>query len=318
MPPGAGSRPIRSSLIAVLATASAVLAGCAGAHRDAPPALSYAADRPVPDASCAPEPLAHAPLAQEVGVYRAGPLILAVGEDLAQHPQQRPGRWTSGSEAIAVLNSAHNVVLSVDPAWRARFSLQFTPDGRGHPYPVLTDGRPAVQFPACPGRVHRFGGGVLFKGAGCVRLHVKQSGRPAIPMLIPIGDTLRDCANPIRPLGAGVVPFLGVSCPVPNSITCDRLGIGVHLNPNATLVVVQLDGRLVTLSPPTDQPDNLWLGYLDGAGLRHGPLDVHIPPSSHLWSGTPEVHPRVRLTAFFADGHTASLTTTVLLHPGFG
>jgi hypothetical protein len=253
-------------------------------------------------------------------VYRAGPLILAVGDDLAQHPQEWPGRLTSGSEAIVTLNGGHSVVLSVDPASRDRFSLRFTPDGRGHPYPVLSDGRAAVVFPACPGHVHRFGGAILFRGIGCVRLHVEQPGLPAIAMLIPIGDTLRDCPapNPIRPLGVGAVPFLGVSCPVPNSITCNRVGIGVHLNPAATLVVVALDGRLVTLSPPTDPPDDLWLGYLDAAGLRHGPLDVHIPPSAELWSGTPEVHPRVRVTVFFADGHAASLSATVLLHPGFG
>ena len=275
----------------------------------------------MPTASCASEPLARAPLAQEAGVYRAGPLSLTVGTDLAQHPQERPDDGTAGSEAIVALGSAHDAILSVDPVSRARFSLQFTPDRHGHPYPVLSDGRPAVLFPACAGRVHRFAGGVLFKGTGCVRLHVEQPGRPAIPMLIPIGDTLRGCpeaANPIRPLGAGAAPFLGVSCPIPNSIACDRVGIGVHLKPATTLVVVELDGRLVTLSPPTDPPDDLWLGYLDAAGLRHGHLDVHISPSAHLWSGIPEVDPQVHVTAFFADGHSASLTMTVLLHPGFG
>lgn len=161
----------------------------------------------------------------------------------------------------------------------------------------------------------------MYKGTGCARLHVSQAGHPPIPLLIPIGNTLRGCpaSNPLQPLGAAAAPFLGVSCPVPNSITCDRVGIGVHMSRAATLVVVRVAGRLVTLSPPTDPPpDDLWLGYLFDAGLRHGPLDVHVPPSVRLWFGTPEVHPHVRVTAFFPDGRAASLTTAVLLHPGFG
>jgi hypothetical protein len=255
-----------------------------------------------------------------VGVYRAGSLVLAVGDDLAQHPAERAGRRTSGSEAIAVLIGRQPAVLSVDGALRARFSLQFTLYGRGHRSPVLSDGRAAVRFPACSGRLHRFGGGVLFKGAGCARLHVKQPGVPAVPMLIPIGNTLRGCpaSGPVQTLGATTTPFLGVSCSLPNSIACNQVGVGVHLRRAATLVTVQLAGRLVTLSPPMDPPDDLWLGYLFDAGLRHGPLNVHILANSHLWFGSPEVYPRVRVTAFFADGSAATRSATVLLHPGFG
>lgn len=278
------------------------------------------ASRSIPTAGCVVEPLARAPLPQEVGVYRAGPLILAVGDDLGQHPAEWAGRQTSGSEAIAVLTGSKPAVLSVDGASRGRFSLQFTPFGRGHPSPVLSDGRSAVRFPACSGKLHGFGGGVLFKGRGCARLHVEQRRLPAIPMLIPLGNTLRGClgTGAMRTLGAGATPFLGVACPVPNSIVCDRVGIGVHLRRAATLVTVQVAGRLVTLSPPTDPPDDLWLGYLFDAGLRHGALKLHIPANAHLWSGSPELYPRVRVTAFFPNGHAATRSATVLLHPGFG
>jgi hypothetical protein len=93
---------------------------------------------------------------------------------------------------------------------------------------------------------------------------------------------------------------------------------GVRLDRPAVLATVQIAGRLVTLSPPTDPGDDLWLGYLDNAGLRHGPLDLHLPRGSSLWVGNPAVCPRVRVTAFFADGRAGSMTATVSLHPGFG
>ncbi len=292
------------------------VAGCGAARR-----LSRPASRSIPTAGCvAPGPVAPAPLPGEVGVYRAGPLILAAGDDLAQHPQEWAGRRTSGSEAIAVLRGSQSVVLSVDRASRGRFSLQYTPYGRGHPSPVLSDGRAVVRFPACAGHLHRFYGAVLFKGRGCARLHVEQPGRPAMPMLIPIGSTLRACPSTgaMATLGAAATPLLGVACPVGNSIACDRVGIGVHLRRAATLVVVQVAGRLVTLSPPMFPRDDLWLGYLSDAGLRRGPLKVHIPPSTHLWLGTPEVSTRVRVTAFFPNGRAATLSAGVLLNPGFG
>ncbi len=310
--------PRRALTVAAVVWVLALLAvaGCGTARRSAKHAGAS-----IPTAGCvAPGPLAPAPLPGEVGVYRAGPLILAVGDDLAQHPEEWAGRRTSGSEAIAVLTGNRAAVLSVDGASRSRFSLRFTPYGRGHPSPVLSDGRAAVRFPACGGRRHRFGGGVLFKGRGCARLHVEQPGLAAIPLLILVGNTLRGCpvTGAMATLGAAAMPFLGVSCPVGNSIACDRVGIGVHLRRAATLVTVRVGGRLVTLSPPTDPPDDLWLGYLFDAGLRHGPLKVPIPAGAQRWLGTPELFTRARVTAFFPDGRAATRSATVQLHPGFG
>jgi hypothetical protein len=82
-------------------------------------------------------------------------------------------------------------------------------------------------------------------------------------------------------------------------------------------VTVTVAGRLVTLSPPLDPPDDLWYRRLSDAGLSHGPLDVHRPPG-RLWFGIPEVYPRVRVTAFFADGTATSLHAVDFLHAGFG
>ena len=115
------------------------------------------------------------------------------------------------------------------------------------------------------------------------------------PMLIPVGDTLRGC--PTRPapgaLPDSAMPYLGVSCPVGNSIACDRVGIGVTLARPATLVTVQLAGRTVALSPPpADSPGcDCWLGYLSPAGC--GAPDrctcpsppARLPgPASRCWS----------------------------------
>jgi hypothetical protein len=310
-----------AGLIVSLALAGALAASCAG-----PPASRAGATRPaahtsIPTMSCVHQPVAHAPLPQEVGVYHAGPLVLAVGQDLAQHPDESPWRRTSGSEAIAVLTGSQAVILSVDPRSRGRLSLAFPGPGPKHSSPVISDGLPAMRLPVCEGRVHRFGGGITYEGSGCARLNVTQAGQAPIPMLIPIGNTLRGCPSPspLEPLGASATPFLGVSCSVPNSIACDRIGIGVHVSRAATLVVARVDGRLVTLSPPPGPPPgDLWLGYLDGAGLRHGPLNVHISRAARLWYGTPEVWARLRVTAFFRDGRAESLSTTVLLHAGFG
>ncbi|MGH2875276.1 MAG: hypothetical protein ACRDNJ_10180 [Solirubrobacteraceae bacterium] len=270
--------------------------------------------------SCAREPLAPAPLPQEAGIYHAGPLTLAVGSDLAQHPEEWLGRYTSGSETIAVLTGSRPVVVSVDSASRSRFSLAFPGPGLKHPSPIISDGLTAMRLPACGGQIHRFAGGIMYTGTSCARLHVSQPGHAPVPLLIPVGNTLRGCRrpSPVQPLSTNAAPFLGVSCPEPNSIACGRVGIGVHLSRRATLVVVRVAGQLVTLSPPSPRPDDLWLGYLFDAGLRHGSLFVRIPPTARRWSGIPEIHAHVRVTAFFPNGRAAALNTTVPLHPGFG
>jgi hypothetical protein len=303
--------------VAVIAGFALLCGACGGAARGSAPTTS----EPAAVATCASEPLSAAPFPGETGVYRAGGLTIVVGEDLAQVTRSRLA-GTSGSEAIAVAIGNRPVVLSVDAASRARFSLQFTPVRFGSAVPQIADGRPVVRFAACGQAVHRFGGGVLFAGPGCARLHAREAGRPVLTMLIPIGNTLRGCPRPqvTAQLRLAAPPRLGVACPRANSIACDRVGIGVRLDRAAALVVVEVAGRLVTLSPPDALTRNaLWLGYLHPAGLRHrGPLRVRWPRGATLWSGRHAVRARVRVTAFLADGTTASLTSTVSLNTGFG
>ena len=258
-----------------------------------------------------PRSLARAPLPQEVGVYRAGPLLLVTGQDLAQLPDPRC-RGGPATDAVAVVTGNRPITLSVDRAAPVDLSLRF---GKR-----AADPGDAIRFPPCGGRLHRFGGAIRFWGKGCARFHVSVDGTAPQPLLLPIGNTLSGCpaARAPRRLQSTAFPFLGVACGSPNSIACDRVGVGVNIDA-ATLVMVEVAGRFVTLSPPTDAPnDHLWLGYLYKAGLRHGPLDVRISPHAIRWFGTPEVQPPVTVDVFFQDGTVGTLTGRGFLHAGFG
>lgn len=140
-------------------------------------------------------------------------------------------------------------------------------------------------------------------------------------MVIPIGGSLRGCAHgrAPAPLGPGWAPFLGVACGAPNRMTCDRIGIGVWASGPAAAVIVSVAGRLVTLSPPAPgDRGRLWQGYLLGEGPAHGALRVRAD-RRRRWFGTPELHPRVQVTAILPNGQRATGSPLhVLLHPGFG
>jgi hypothetical protein len=156
------------------------------------------------------------------------------------------------------------------------------------------------------------------EGAGARRRIVRHLR--LVPIVV---AALTGCCGAATPtpteLPPTALPFLGVACPRPNSIACDRVGIGVHMDGgHPTAVIVQVAGRLIRLSPPLDPPDDVWLGYLPDAGLRHGALDVHLTQREQLWLGSPEVFARVRVTAFFANGTARTLAADDLLHPGFG
>jgi hypothetical protein len=277
---------------------------------------------PLANASCANGRHVATAMPGESGVYRAGPLTVAVGVDLAQTSPASTSR-VSGSEAVAIVTGSRPVVLRVDSAPGAHLSLQFAAlAGPGHDPPILSDGRTAIRFPPCPSGPRRFAGGILFSGSGCARLSVESPGSAPAPLLIPIAGSVHGC--PDRPAAAGLsnaaLPFIGIACPHPNAIACDRVGVGVWLDQPATLVVASIAGRLVTLSPPlTNGGRRLWLGYLLNAGLhRRGPLEV-LPRRGGLWSGTPEVDPRVQVRAWLPDEQVAATATVpVLLHPGFG
>lgn len=311
--------------VVLVVGSAAVLASCGRGDRAAAqagggdPRTSDARAGDTAGVECFRKPLRTTPFPRESGVYRAGPLTLLVGEDLAQLPP-RPRGHVAGSKAIAVLRGDRPVVLSVDPASAVRFSVQFAPLYPGSPVARIRDGRSAVRFPDCGPARDAFPGGILFAGSGCARLHVAPARRPVVAMVMPIAGSLRGCPAPTANLPASAAPYLGVACPHANSIACDRVGIGVTLRRPATLVTVRVAGRLVTLTPSaTGTPgETLWEGDLEGADLRRGPLAIRLPDGGHVWFGTPAVWARTRTTAFLSDGGAAAREDTVQLHPGYG
>lgn len=205
---------------------AAVLAGCAGANKPRPPTPA----RPAAVTSCAPRPgLAAAPLPGELGVYRARPLTLVVGDDLAQHSG-------SSGDAIAMVTGAKPVVLSVDPRSPVRAALYYASPRNPQLPPTVTNGLETVRFPVCGERAHRFGGGIAFAGRGCARLNVQPAGRPAITMLLPVGGSLRGCPPARRALELDPAAItLGLSCPKQTNGGCDRVGVAVRMSGHALL-----------------------------------------------------------------------------------
>jgi len=108
----------------------------------------------------------------------------------------------------------------------------------------------------------------------------------------------------------------GIRCHIANWAGCDRIGVGVHLARPAIRVTVRVDGHLVTLDKPGDPGSDLWQGMLLGLGPHHGPLAVHARDG--YWDGEPPVYPRVRVTAYFADGTSATRAGVGYLHAGYG
>lgn len=289
----------------VLGALAALTAGCGGAQT-----VARRLDRRL-DATCGGRAVP-APPPHETGLYRAGPLTLVLGVDLAQ----TQGGSHGGSEAIAVVTGGRPVTATVEGGGPATVSFQF---GAPLSPSAAVAGDAQVRFPACGGAPRRFFGGLLFSGSGCARVRVTASGLAMSEMLIPIGDSLRGCpvSERVQKLPASALPFVGVACGRPDWIGCRRLGVGAAVSPKAILVVARIAGRLVTLVAP-GRGATEWLGYLNNADYRRGPLAVKSHPRGWHWYGTPEVWPRVQVTALFPGGRVATVSGRTLLHPGYG
>jgi hypothetical protein len=118
--------------------------------------------------------------------------------------------------------------------------------------------------------------------------------------------TARDRAAPaaVERVAPGTLlerTYMGVACPRPNSIACDRVGLAVWLRDEATAVSAEIDGRRFELDDPewADWPRG-FAGYLQPAGLRDGAL--RVPARGDRWLGYGEVSARVRLRVTRGDG----------------
>jgi hypothetical protein len=119
--------------------------------------------------------------------------------------------------------------------------------------------------------------------------------------------------------------YMGVRCREPNSVSCDRVGLAIWLKEPAESLTAEIEGRRLELVSPGEFVPGKgtgWEGYLQPAGLLDpgGPLTVTSEPGqpADYWSGTKPVEAKIRLTAGYADGSTASTTIRAPLHPGWG
>jgi hypothetical protein len=291
----------------MLMASVALMAGCGGSRH----ALARSHTTPVGAARCLGGPAPPRVTADTLGVFRAGPLKLVLYRDPAQVSLAQAQAGGEGVAASVTVSGRRPVILRVDAGSQRRLGLQFT-DMSGY-----GPGLSAVRFPPCPGG-QAIGGMLAVRAAGCVALRVSTPAMRPLPLLMPIGNGLSGCprSGSAARLPSASFPYLGIACRIANWARCNRIRIGVHLSRPAILVTVQVDGHLVTLSPPPDPGDDLWEGALFGMGPRHGPLAVRARHG--YWYGEPPVYPRVRVTAYFADGTAATHAGIGYLHAGYG
>jgi hypothetical protein len=120
-------------------------------------------------------------------------------------------------------------------------------------------------------------------------------------------------------------PYMGVACPIPNSIACDRIGLAVWLRRPAVAVTASIDGTTLRLwtgprSPSawTSRPTNTgFTAYLQPAGLLTA---FHVTPQSgtSIWYGAPTPSPMVRFRIDYGHGHVVTTQRRVPLMAGWG
>jgi hypothetical protein len=135
-------------------------------------------------------------------------------------------------------------------------------------------------------------------------------------------------------------PYLGVKCPVANSIACDRVGLAVWLKQPAVTVTATIAGARVALGWFGDERllspgfgHRQFAGYLRPAGivsrLHIRPVKgsvvvtergrTHVRTSREMWFGRTNARaPLIRVTIHYADGRTLITQLRVGLSAGWG
>lgn len=134
-------------------------------------------------------------------------------------------------------------------------------------------------------------------------------------------------------------PYIGVSCPQPNRITCDRVGLAIWLREPVARLSATINGRTVAMHLPCrnatngrscqsycqepgvkrDQPCGTYYeGFVRPAGMLHGPLKVKPDRGGDRWIGTRAPRRIVRIFARYRGGRTAKTKLSVTLSPGWG
>ena len=116
-------------------------------------------------------------------------------------------------------------------------------------------------------------------------------------------------------------PYMGISCGLPNSVACDRVGLIVRLRRPA-VVTATIDGLALSLNDPTwsgadptgRPPIFVYAGFLQPADMT---TRMHVPPSSMLFV-KPLPSPSVWFRIDFGHGNVVLTHKDVQLEPGWG
>lgn len=121
-------------------------------------------------------------------------------------------------------------------------------------------------------------------------------------------------------------PYMGVHCPVANSIACDRVGLAVVLRRPAQSVIATIDGRRLDMDRRGDvpaagvRPRREFDGFLQPAGIRTR-MRVRTAPGSNFWAPDvrwPQAGAEVRLLIDYGSGRIVLTQLHVPLSAGWG
>jgi hypothetical protein len=115
-------------------------------------------------------------------------------------------------------------------------------------------------------------------------------------------------------------PYMGISCDLPNTVACDRVGLAVRLRRPA-VVTATIDGLALRLNDPTwsgadltgRPPIFVYAGFLQPADMT---TRMHVPPSSTSFV-KPLPSPSVWFRIDFGHGNVVLTHEDVQLEPGW-
>ena len=119
-------------------------------------------------------------------------------------------------------------------------------------------------------------------------------------------------------------PYVGVSCPEPNTYACDRVGLAVWLEEPAVRVDAAIAGRELELDDPEWSgaaergQRTMFAGFLQPAGLVDGPIALTDDDGPGRWIGREPVVAPVELEVTDPDGGTTTTRVDVTLSAGWG
>jgi hypothetical protein len=119
-------------------------------------------------------------------------------------------------------------------------------------------------------------------------------------------------------------PYMGVRCPVPNSIACDQVGLAIWLRHPAFSVEASIAGAAVSLNWFGDErrlgrlikPQRAFDGYLHPAGIV---TRLHVQPGpGSTWYGNETPSPLVWVLVDYGPGGRVLTHLRVPLMAGWG